>query len=79
MDYANRLAPEDRDYICKSNERLVLATNDKETAGADELSNYHLYISKDVEVVAKEVYAFIDFAKSHPDLRFIVQLYGQGD
>lgn len=76
MDYANRLAPEDRDYICKSNERLVLATNDKEAAGADELSNYHLYISKDVEVVANGVYAFIDFAKNHPDLRFIVQLYG---
>lgn len=58
------------------NERLVTATNDKQKAGADARLNYTLYIEKDVEVVAKEVYAFIDFAKCHPDLRFIVQLYG---
>lgn len=76
INYANRLAPEDRDYVCKENERLVSATNDKEEAGADEQLNYTIYITKDVEVVAKEVYAFIDFAKSHPDLRFIVRFYG---
>lgn len=76
LNYANRLAPEDRNYACKDNERLVTATDVKEEAGADEQSNYTIYIEQDVEVVAKEVYAFIEFAKSHPDLRFIVQFYG---
>ena len=55
---------------------MVTATNSKEEAGVDEQLNYNLYITKDVEVVAEEVYRFIDFAKCHPDLRFIVQLYG---
>lgn len=72
-DYANRIAPEDRDYVCKDNERLVTSTEEKEEAGADEQLNYAIYFVKDVEVLAKEVYAFIDFAKSHPDLRFLVQ------
>lgn len=74
IDYTNRIAPEDRDYVCKDNERLVTSTEEKEEAGADERLNYAIYFVKDVEVLAKEVYAFIDFAKSHPDLRFIVQL-----
>lgn len=73
-DYANRIAPEDRDYVCKDNERLVTTTSLKEEAGVDEQLNYTLYITKDVAALAKEVYAFIYFAKSHPDLRFIVQL-----
>lgn len=55
------------------NERLVTATFEKEKSGADEQLNYTIYIVKDMEVLAKEVYAFIDFARSHPDLRFIVQ------
>lgn len=75
-DYNNRVAPKDRDYVCLNNERLVTATNVKEEAGADQQLNYTLYITKDVEVVVKEVYAFIDFAKSHSELRFIVQMYG---
>lgn len=75
VNYTHRIAPDDSDYACKHNERLVTATNDKENAGVDP-ENYTLYITKNVEVVAKEVYAFIDFAKSHPELRFIVQLYG---
>ena len=74
INYANRIAPDARDYICKENERLVTSTFEKEKAGADEQLNYAIYIEKDVEVLAKEVYAFIDFAKSHPDLRFLVQL-----
>lgn len=73
-DYANRIAPEDRDYVCKDNERLVTTTTLKEEAGVDEQLNYTLYITKDVAALAEEVYAFIDFAKSHPNLRFIVQL-----
>ena len=73
MNYANRIAPEDRRYVCKENERLVTATVEKEKSGADEQLNYAIYFDKDVEVLAKEVYAFIDFAKSHPDLRFLVQ------
>lgn len=73
-DYANRIAPEDRDYVCKDNERLVTTTSLKEEAGEDDQLNYTLYITKDVAALAKEVYAFIDFAKSHPNLRFIVQL-----
>lgn len=73
-DYANRIAPEDRDYVCKDNERLVTTTSLKEEAGEDEQLNYTLYITKDVAALAEEVYAFIDFAKSHPNLRFIVQL-----
>lgn len=77
INYANCLASYDRDYICKENERMVSATNDKEMAGADQQLNYRLYITKDAEAVATEVYAFIDFAKSHPELRFIVQLYGR--
>ena len=55
------------------NERMVTATFEKEKTGADEQLNYTIYIVKDMEVLAKEVYAFIDFARSHPDLRFIVQ------
>ena len=74
INYANRIAPEDSDYICKDNERLVTSTTIKEEAGVDEQLNYIIYIEKDVEALAKEVYAFIDFAKSHPDLRFIVRL-----
>lgn len=74
INYANRIAPDARDYTCKENERLVTSTFEKEKAGADEQLNYAIYIEKDVEVLAKEVYAFIDFAKSHPDLRFLVQL-----
>lgn len=73
LNIENRVAPEDRDYVCKDNERLVTSTFEKENAGADEQLNYNIYFDKDVEVLAKEVYAFIDFAKSHPDLRFIVQ------
>ena len=73
-DYANRIAPEDREYVCKDNERLVTTTSLKEEAGEDEQLNYTLYITKDVAALAEEVYAFIDFAKSHPNLRFIVQL-----
>lgn len=73
-DYANRIAPEDRDYVCKDNERLVTTTSLKEEAGVDVQLNYTLYITKDVAALAEEVYAFIDFAKSHPNLRFIVQL-----
>ena len=76
LNYANRISPAERDYTCKDNERIVLATNEKKEAGADERLNYSIYIEKNVEVVAKEVYAFIDFAKSHPELLFIVQLYG---
>lgn len=76
INYTNRLAPYDRDYVCKENERMVSATNDKEKAGADEQQNYTLYITKDVEAVTREVYVFIEFAKSHPELQFIVQLYG---
>ena len=76
INYANRLASDDRDYACKENERLVTATNIKEKSGADECLNYTIYIEKDVEVVAKEVYTFIEFAKSHPELRFIVRFDG---
>lgn len=74
LNIENRVAPDDSDYVCKDNERLVTSTFEKENTGADEQLNYAIYFDKDVEVLAKEVYAFIDFAKSHPDLRFIVQL-----
>ncbi len=73
LNIENRVVPEDRNYVCHDNERLVTGTFSKEEAGADEQLNYIICIEKDLDVLAKEVYAFIDFAKSHPDLRFLVR------
>ena len=75
-DYCHRIAPIDHDYVCQTNERLVQATDDRASAGATPDGNYTLYIEKDYEVVASEVYAFIEHAKGHPELRFIVRFYG---
>lgn len=75
-NYEHRIAPDDRNYECKANERLVKCTTDKAEAGVDAELNYTLYITKDYAMVDKEVDSLIGLAKQHPELRYIVRFYG---